>query len=218
MSSGRAAYPSRSSVPLTDEEVEKFSALDPSTERRTPEGKYLYQSRDDQSWVTLDDPLLRATQPIYASFAAQADMAAELRRRATLREVEENEKTTFQRTVDRLADSADLPTRNPYLLRIYGIIILGVFYLMYFKTFERTAHQKRRHLFYSELEKDREALMKVYEDHKDGLEVSVVAAALLLLAAAKSKVKEDTSVTARDETYYRSVKPPAHHFNVIAGG
>lgn len=210
---------STSSLPhLTDEEVEKYGALDPSTERRTQDGKYLYQNRDDQSWVTLDHPLLRTTQPSYASFAAQSDMAAELRRRAVLREVEENEKSLFQKTIDRLADSADLPTRNPYLLRLYSVLILGVFYLMYFKTFERTKHHKKRHLFYSELEKDREVLMQIYDDHKDGLEVSVVAAAVLFVAAAKAKVREDAEVAMREETFYRSVNPPAEHFNIIAGG
>ncbi|TPP43281.1 DnaJ domain family protein [Leishmania donovani] len=203
---------------LTDEEAEKVSALDPATERRTPEGKYLYQSRDDQSWVELDRPLLRAQQPHYASFSAQADMKAELRRRAVLKEKEQNEKSRFQRTADRLADSAELPTQNPHLLRIYALVVVCVFYLMYKRTFERTHHQRKRAKFYQALEENREELMATYEKHKEGLQVTAVAAALVFLAAAEHKTADDPVVPSPPEVFYRSVKPPSDHYTVVAGG
>ncbi|KAK7201126.1 DnaJ domain protein-like protein [Novymonas esmeraldas] len=206
------------SPPLTDEEVERVGALDPATERRTPEGKYLYQNRDDQSWVELDRPLLRAAQPHYASFAAQADMNAELRRRALLQEREQNEKSGFQRMSDRLADSADLPTRSPGLLRLYAVLLVCVFYLMYKRTFERTTHQRKRTQFYQDLEENREELMTVYEAHKEGLQVSAVAAALVFLAAAQNKKGSDPVVPSPPEVYYRAVRPPSDHFNIVAGG
>ncbi|GET90850.1 Dnaj domain protein-like protein [Leishmania tarentolae] len=212
MSSGSA------SSPLTDEEAEKVSALDPTTERRTPEGKYLYQNRDDQSWVELDRPLLRAQQPHYASFSAQADMNAELRRRALLQEKEQNEKSRFQRAADRLADNAELPTKNPHLLRIYALVVVVVFFLMYKRTFERTTHQRRRTQFYQELEENREELMKAYEKHKEGLQATAVTAALVFLAAAEHKKSSDPVVPSPPEVFYRSVKPPNNHYTVIAGG
>lgn len=216
-SSSPASAGSTSSL-LTDEEVEKVGALDPATERRTPEGKYLYQSRDDQSWVELDRPLLRAQQPHYASFSAQADMKAELQRRALLKEKEQNEKSHFQRAADRLADSAELPTRNPHLLRIYALIVVCVFYLMYKRTFERTHHQRKRTQFYQGLEENREELMATYEKHKDALQATAVAAALVFLAAAEHKTANDPVVPSPPEVFYRSVKPPSDHYTVVAGG
>ncbi|KPI84098.1 DnaJ domain protein-like protein [Leptomonas seymouri] len=207
-----------SSSYLSDAETEKLSALDPTTERRTPEGKYLYQSRDDQSWVELDRPLLRAHQPHYASFAAQADMNAELRRRAVLKERELNEKSGFQRAVDRLADSADLPTRNPRFLRFYVLLIISVFCLMYKRTFERTTHQRRRTNFYHDLEENRAELLEAYVLHKAGMQVSVVAAAVVFLAAAEHKTMQDPVVPSPPEVYFRAVKPPPDHFTVVAGG
>ncbi|CAJ1030708.1 DnaJ domain containing protein, putative [Leishmania lindenbergi] len=206
------------SPPLTDEEVEKVSALDATTERRTPEGKYLYQNRDDQSWVELDRSLLRTQLTRYMSFSAQADMTAELRRRAVLKEKEQNEKSRFQRTADRLADNAELPTRNSYLLRIYALVVVCVFYLMYKRTFERTNHQKKRTQFYQMLEGNREELMTAYEKHKDGLQVMAVAAALVFLAAAEHKTLDDPIVPSPPETFYRSVVPPNDHYTVVAGG
>ncbi|KAG5472464.1 hypothetical protein LSCM1_03863 [Leishmania martiniquensis] len=207
-----------SSPPLTDEEVTKLSALDPTTERRTPEGRYLYQNRDDQSWVELDRALVRGQQPRYSSFSVHADMSAELRRRAALREKEQNEKSRFQRMVDHLADSAELPTRNPRLLRIYAVIAACAVYLMYKRTFERTSHQRTRAQFYQELEASREELMAAYEKHKDGLQVSAVAAALVFLAAAEHKTISDAVVSSPPEVFYGSVRPPNEHFTVIAGG
>ncbi|KAG5473232.1 hypothetical protein CUR178_03152 [Leishmania enriettii] len=214
-SSGASAGPA--STPLTDEEVEKLSALDPATERRTPEGKYLYQSRDDQSWVELDRCLVRGQQPRYTSFSSQADMDAELRRRAALLEKEKNEKSRFQRLTDRLADSAELPTRNPRLLRIYAFILLCAFYLMYKRTFERTKQQRKRTQFYQDLEGNREALMAAYEKHKEGLQVTATAAALVFLAAAEHKTGDDPVVPSAPEAFYCSVKPPNDHFTVVAG-
>ncbi|KAG5498740.1 hypothetical protein JKF63_03028 [Porcisia hertigi] len=206
------------SQPLTDEEVEKVSALDPTTERRTPEGKYLYQNRDNQTWVELDHRLLQAQQPHYRSFSAQADMNAELRRRTLLKEREQNEKSGFQRVADRLADSAELPTRNPHLLRFYALTVACVFYLMYKRTFERTNHHRKRTQFYRELEGDREELMAAYEKHKDGLQVSAVAAALVFLAAAAHKTERDPVAPCPPEVFYRSVKPPNDHYTIVAGG
>jgi curved DNA-binding protein CbpA len=207
-----------SSSYLSDEDMEKVSALDPATERRTPEGKYLYQSRDDQSWVELDRPLLRAHQPHYASFAAQADMNAELRRRALLKEKEQNEKSNFQRATDRLANSADLPTRNPYFLRFYVLLVIAVFYLMYKRTFERTVHQRKRTSFYRDLEDSRTELLEAYAHHRAGLQVSAVAAAIVFVAAAERKTLQDAVVPSPPEVFFRAVKPPPDHFTVIAGG
>lgn len=215
---GEAAGSASAAPFLSDEEVEKMGALDPSTERRTPDGKYLYQSRDDQSWVELDRPLLRAQQPHYASFAAQADMSAELRRRSLLKEKEMNAKSSFQRTADRLADSADLPTHNKHFLRFYVLLLIGVFYLMYKRTFERTHHHRKRHNFYHNLEDNREELLEAYVQHKAGLQVSAVAAALVFIAAAEGKTACDAVVPSPPEVFFRAVKPPPDHFTVIAGG
>lgn len=195
-----------------------MGALDPATERRTPEGKYLYQSRDDQTWVELERPLLRAHQPHYASFSAQADMAGELRRRSLLKEKEENEKSAFQRATDKLSDSADLPTRNPHFLRFYVVLLICVFYLMYKRTFERTNHQRKRTNFYHDLEDNRAELLEAYAQHKAGLQVSAVAAALVFIAAAERKTMQDAVVPSPPEVFFRAVKPPADHFTVIAGG
>ncbi|KPA83309.1 putative mitochondrial DnaJ domain protein-like protein [Leptomonas pyrrhocoris] len=207
-----------SSSYLSDEEMEKVSALDPATERRTPEGKYLYQSRDDQSWVEMDRPLLRAHQPHYASFAAQADMKAELRRRAVLKEREQNEKSGFQRAADRLADSADLPTRNRHLLRFYALLVITVFYLMFKRTFERTTRQQRRTGYYHDLEENRAELLEAYALHKAGLQVSAVAAAVVFIAAAEHKTMLDAVVPSPPEVFFRAVRPPPDHFTVVAGG
>lgn len=217
-STSAASSSSSAASYLSDEEMEKVSALDPATERRTPAGKYLYQSRDDQHWVELDKPLLRAHQSHYASFAAQADMNAELRRRAMLKEREQNEKSNFQRATDRLADSADLPTRNPHALRFYVLLLLAVFYLMYKRTFERNTHQRNRAAFYHDLEDNRAELLETYVRHKAGLQVSAVAAAVLFIAAAERKTMEDAVVPSPPEVYFRAVKPPPEHFTVVAGG
>lgn len=213
-----ASASAASSSYLSDEEMEKVSALDPATERRTPAGKYLYQNRDDQSWVELDRPLVRAHQPHYATFAAQADMNAELRRRAVLKEKEQNEKSNFQRAADRLSDSADLPTRNPHFLRLYVLLLIAVFYLMYKRTFERTTHQRKRANFYHELEDNRAELLEAYAAHKTGLQVSAVAAAMVFIAAAEKKTMQDAVVPSPPEVFFRAVKPPPDHFTVIAGG
>ncbi|KAL7696683.1 DnaJ domain protein-like protein [Lotmaria passim] len=217
-STERSGSGAGSSSYFSDEEMEKVSALDPATERRTPSGKYLYQSRDDQSWVELDRPLLRAHQPHYASFAAQADMNAELRRRAVLKEREQNEKSGFQRAADRLADSADLPTHNPHFLRFYVLLLIAVFYLMFKRTFERTTHQRKRTEFYHDLEDNRAELLETYALHKAGLQVSAVAAAVLFIAAAEHKTLNDAVVPSPPEVYFRAVKPPPDHFTVVAGG
>ncbi|KEG15628.1 putative DNA-J protein [Trypanosoma grayi] len=203
---------------LTDEEVAKVSALDPATERVVPGGKYMYQSRDDGSWVELDRPLVHAHQPRYASFAAQAEMSAELRRRSMEREREENAKTLFQRTVDRMSDSADLPTRNPTLLRLYFVLAGVVFYLMYQRAFMWGKHRRGRASFYSTVEQQRQELLSVYEEHRDGLEASVAAAAVVFLAASEHKQEADPIVPPTPEKYFKGVQPPREHFHVVSGG
>lgn len=203
---------------LSDEEVERLGSLDPSTERRSPTGKYLYRSRDDGSWVELEKPLLKAHQPRYASFKAKADMNAELRRRAVSLEKELNERTAFQRAADRLTDSADLPTNNPHLLKLYLVVLSVTLYFAYQRTFARKKHQRGRSRWYQEMDARREDLNDVYRTNKDGLEVTVVAAALILLAASTAKVPSDPIVEALPDAYFESVKPPPEHFNVVAGG
>eukprot|EP00796_Vickermania_ingenoplastis_P005977 gene5977-4286_t len=153
--------------PLTDEEMEKWSALDPSSERRTPSGKYMYQNRDDQTWVELDRPLLRANQPRYASFGGNTSFVEELRRRQMNQEREKNEKSAFQRNMDKLAGSADLPSRNPYFLRFYMVLLLIFAYMAWVRTFARQTHQKRRTDFYVDVEEKREKLLHLYQQHTE---------------------------------------------------
>ncbi|KAH9579817.1 DnaJ domain [Trypanosoma melophagium] len=203
---------------LSDHEAAKVSALDPSTERVTPEGKYMYQNRDDGSWMMLDRPLVRVHQPRYASFAAQAEMSAELRRRSLEKEREENAKTTFQRTVDRMSDSGDLPMRNRTMLYMCCILAIMAFYFMFQRSFAWRKHHRNRALFYSSLEDDREELLKVYENHHDILQTSVAAAALIFLAASELKQEQDPVVPPLPETYFKKVRPPPEHFHVVSGG
>lgn len=205
-------------APFSDEEIEKLGALDPGTERRTPSGKFLYQNRDDQSWVELDRPLVRANQPRYASYAAHADIVGELRRRQMAQEKEKNEKSSFRRNIDRLTDSADLPTRNPLFLRAYLVLLIFLVYMMISRTFARQRHQKRRNVFYNNVEDRRAGLLEFYESNKPLVEELTVAAALVYLAAARKKSDDDTPVGTRPVMVYDSVRPPASHFNVIAGG
>ncbi|EPY27164.1 hypothetical protein STCU_02420 [Strigomonas culicis] len=144
-------------------------------------------------------------------------MTEELRTRAKLLEREENEKSSFQRVMDRLADSADLPTRNPHAFRACIVLTLVVLYFIYSKTFARSKHQKNRTRFYHNLEEEREELFSIYEKYKDGLEVSVTAAAIIFLAASQKKTADDPVITPPPETHYHSIHPPASHFHVHAG-
>ncbi|ORC90829.1 putative DNA-J protein [Trypanosoma theileri] len=203
---------------LSDFEAAKVTALDPSTERVTPEGKYMYQNRDDGSWMVLDRPLVRVHQPRYASFAAQADMSAELRRRSLEKEKEENAKTMFQRTVDRMSDSGDLPMHNRTMLYMCCILAIMAFYFVFQRSFAWRKHHRNRTVFYSSLEENREELMKIYDDHHDVLQTSVAAAALLFLTASEHKQELDPVVPPLPETYFKKVRPPLEHFHVVSGG
>lgn len=203
---------------LSKAEAEKVSALDPETERVTPSGKYMYQNRDDGSWMELDRPLLHAHQPRYASFGAQAEMSAELRRRALEKEREENAKTTFQRVVDRLSDSGDLPSRNSTLLRLCFVLAIVTLYFVYQRSFAWGKHKRSRASFYSTIEQRREELMGVYEANRDGVESSVAAAAIVFLAACQNKQEGDPVVPPTPEKHFREVRPPREHFCVISGG
>ncbi|CCW61591.1 unnamed protein product [Phytomonas sp. EM1] len=202
---------------LSDEEVAKLSALDPTTERCTASGKYLYQNRDDHSWVELDRPLYKAEQPRYRSFGTDANIFEEMRRRAIEKEKEQNEKTAFQRAADRLTDSADLPTRNPRLVVLYLCALLVVVYIMCEKTFARTKHQRNRTIFYDDLEAQRAQMAWPYEKYKDGVELSVAAAAIIFLAASKGRTAADPIQTSAPEVYFHAVRPPNSHFHVISG-
>nr|CCD17689.1 chaperone protein DNAj, putative [Trypanosoma congolense IL3000] len=208
-----------SSAPaLSEEECQRLSALDPSTERVTPTGKYMYQSRDDGRWVELDRPLVRAEQPRYASFAAKMDVSAELRRRSLDLEKEDNAKTMFQRGIDRLSDSGDLPSRNSAVLWLYLLLALVSFYFMYQRTFSWGKHHNNRTAFYSSLEGRRQDLMDAYESNREIVEVSVIAAAIVFLAASQGKVEADPVVPVRPGMHFRQVEPPKQHFNVVSGG
>lgn len=224
---------SRGPKPMTDEEMKKWSALDPTTERRTPEGKYIYQSRDDGSWVEVDRPLIRADQPRYASFFAHADMIKEMRRRQMMQEKENNEKSSFQRNMDKLADSADLPSRNPHFLRFYFVALMVVFYMMYKRTFARPGHQRKRSLFYMDVENKREELLQLYTTHSFLVEDLTAAAAIVLLAASRKKLlstklervledekeeEETFPAVTRPVLVYDAIHPPPSHFHVHAGG
>lgn len=213
---GKESVDGEGAAPLSDEEVEKFAALDPSTERRTSNGKYLYQNRDDHSWVELDRPLLRAQHSQYASHAAQADMAAELRRRAMEKEKEMNERSNFERVATRLADSAELPFQNKRLLQLYGVIVVITLYVLAMKTVARSRHQKRRTRFYRSLDEERDEQLAVFESNHVGMEVAVVAAALVFLAASEKKSLADPVVPAVPEVFFSAVQPPPTHFHVIS--
>ncbi|RNF17152.1 putative DNA-J protein [Trypanosoma cruzi] len=203
---------------LSEEEVAKLSALDPTTERVTPTGTYMYQSRDDGSWTELDRPLVRAHQPRYASYAAQADMSEELRRRSIEKEREENSKSILQRVADRMSDSADLPSRNPAALRFYFILAFVVLYFTYQRTFAWGKHRSSRADFYSSVEQKREELLEVYEENRDALETSVAAAAIVFLVASQRKQETDPVVPPTPEKHFREIRPPREHFYVISGG
>ncbi|KAH8613588.1 DnaJ domain [Trypanosoma vivax] len=203
---------------FSDEEAAKLSALDPSTERVTPQGKYMYQSRDDGKWVTLDRPLVRSQQPRYASFSAQSEMSAELRKRAVEQEKEANAKTMFQRGVDRLSDSGDLPSRNSVIVRLYLLLAAISLYFVYQRTFAWGRHHRNRSEFYSQLEAQRNCSLSLYEEHRSLLETSVVAAAILFITASENKKEADPVVPPTYEEYFRSVRPPRDHFHVVSGG
>lgn len=218
-----------SGTPMSDEEMAKWSALDPSTERRTPDGKYMYQSRDDESWVEVDRPLIRAHQPRYASFSAHADMFKEMRRRQMMQEKENNEKSAFQKNMDKLADSAELPSRNPHFLRFYAVALIVVFYIMYERTFARQGHQSRRTRFYVDVENKREELLQLYSAHSLLVEELTAGATIALLAASRKKLveqnesialesaEETSSIPGRPVLVYDAIQPPRSHFHVHAG-
>ncbi|RNF14042.1 putative DNA-J protein [Trypanosoma conorhini] len=203
---------------LSEEEIAKVSALDPATERVTPAGKYLYQSRDDGSWMELDKPLVRAHQARYASYAAQTEMSEELRRRSLEKEKEENAKTMFQRAVDRLSDSADLPSRNPSVLRFCFLLALVVVYFAYQRACAWGNRRRSRADFYASVDQKRQELLDIYNENRTGLETSVAAAAILFLAASQNKQETDPVVPPTPEKLFRGVRPPREHFYVISGG
>ncbi|CCW68111.1 unnamed protein product [Phytomonas sp. Hart1] len=203
---------------LSDEEMEKLSALDPTTERYTPSGKYLYQNRDDHTWVELDRPLYMSERPRYKSFTSDGNIFEEMRRRAIEKEKEQNEKTAFQRATDRVADSADLPTRNPRLLMLYVCVLFVAFYFTFQRTFARTKHQRNRTIFYDDLEAQRAQMGRVYEEYKDGLELSAATAGIIFLAASEGRMMADPVQPPVPEVYFHAVCPPKCHFNVVAGG
>lgn len=202
--------------PISEEEMEKWGALDPSSERRTPTGKFLYQSRDDQSWVELDRPLLRANQPRYGSFAAQSSVVEELRKRQMTQEKEQNEKTAFQRNMDKLANSADLPSRNPYFLRLYVVMLVVLAYFMIVRTFARQHHQNRRRRFYRSVEEEREELLTLYYEQPEMVDELAVAAAILCLIAARKKDPDSTPLIAPPPLIFDTVRAPPEHFQVVA--
>ncbi|CBH11872.1 chaperone protein DNAj, putative [Trypanosoma brucei gambiense DAL972] len=206
------------SATLSEEECAKLSALDPSTERVTPTGKYMYQNRDDGKWVELDRPLVRAQQPRYASFSAKSEMTEELRRRSLDLEKEDNAKTVFQRGVDRLSDSGDLPSRSPTFLRLYLVLALVSIYFMYQRAFAWGKHHRNRTWFYESLEEKREELMETYMRHRKVVETSVAAAAIVLIAASEGKVESDPVVPVKPGRHFRTVQPPKDHFSIVAGG
>lgn len=144
-------------------------------------------------------------------------MTEELRRRALEEERDENEKTAFQRNRDKLADSAGLPTRSKYLLKVYVLLIIVMAYPVYTKTFARPKHQRQRRDFYDELNEKRAGLEEVYIANKSALAVTVMAAAVVYLVAAERSTLDDPVQQPLPEMFYRSVWPPAKHFHLHSG-
>lgn len=202
---------------LCDEDAERLGALDVSTERRTPKGTFMYQSRDDLSWVELNAPLYGSQHTRYSSFGHMADLEQELRRRSMEAERVKNERSAFDRVVNRLANSGDLPTYNKRFLRFYACLLCFLFYLTWKRGVARKEHHRQRTQFYHDIDRDREAILSSYARTKDEVECMVVSAAAILLAASAHKNSEDGVPESGQEKYYSTVRPPPEHFNVHAG-
>ena len=209
-------------VTAETEDYSKVSALDPETERVTPEGEFMYQNRDSGEWVTLKKPLLKAHQPRFRSFTADAraaaEMNAEMRRRQEEITRSQNVKSNFERAADRLADGANLPYRNRFSLAFSFILVSVILFNMYRRAFARNVHQSRRRMFYHELDTERARQEEMYRSNGEEVHVLIVAAALLMLAAAKDKEMTDPVVPPTPDGYYSSIRPPQVHFEVVSGG
>lgn len=224
-----AGFRPRTHAPFSKEEVtaeaedySKVSALDPETERVTPEGEFLYQNRDTGEWIALKKPLLKAHQPRFRSFTADAraaaDMQAEMRRRQEEITRSQNVKSSFDRAADRLADGANLPFRSRYSLFFSFVLVTVILINMYRRAFARNVHQDRRRMFYHELDTERARQEEMYRQHSEEVHVLIVAAALVMLAAAKEKQLSDPIVPPSPDGYYNAIRPPQNHFEVISGG
>lgn len=214
-----APFAKSENVNAESEDYSKVSALNVETERVTPEGKFMYQNRDTNEWVTLDRPLVRANQPRYRSFAtsseATAAMQEELRRRRDEQERLQNSKSAFQRAADQLRDSSHLPSNSKWFLYIAAGFVVLTAYVVYQKTIARRVFLKWKAAFYRQIDEDRLRREHMYADHKIDIETLVAAAALVMAAAAIKKSVDDPLVPPRGEEHYNRIKPPSRHFEIV---
>ena len=201
------------------EDYAKVAALNPETERVTPEGKFMYQNRDTGEWTTLDKPLIRSESTRYGTFVNKQtdELYQEIREMMRKSEELHQQRTTADRMRDRFADGGNLPTNDMRILTLILIFSMYALYLAAKRTLSYGVHQRSKRSWYKEVRDNKVSYDELYDEVKDEIDLSVAAATLVYLAALKKKSLDDPVVDPCPEGYYNAIVAPRSHFAITPG-
>ncbi len=216
----RAPFPFASAGVETEaDDFVRMSGLDPETERLTPDGKFMYQNRDSGEWMSMDQPLIRTERRNYGSFAKRQtdEIYQEIRDMMEKADEKHRSRTAADRMRDRFADGGNLPSQDVRILCAMLLLLLGAIYLAFKRTFSYPTHQRSKRSWYGELRDNKLSFDELYDEIKPDLDLSVVAATLVFLAATRKKSLDDPIVKPVPEAFYNATVPPRSHFAITPG-
>lgn len=183
---------------LSEEEYSKLAGLDPSTERVTPDGKYMYENRDTGQWVLLSRPIFRAKATRYQTFSGQQDGASdqlkeELRTRSAEKEKQARE-NLFATGLKGWYLVNILPFNNPLALAACFLLYVMLLYALYYRHRSWKDRNLKRENYIGGHQKSDEALLKDVLLGRNAASVVIAAASLVVLAAAVKKSERDPVV------------------------
>jgi curved DNA-binding protein CbpA len=215
----RAPKPFEDSSMETDSASFAMSGLNPETERLTPEGKYMYQNSDTGEWMQLDQPLIRTERRQYGSFAKKKtdEVYQEIREMMAKTEEMQRKRTASDKIRDRFADGGNLPSTDMRILALFLLVIIAAVFLAARRTFLYPTIKRIKRDWYGKLRDNKVSFDELYDEAKLDVELSVVAATLIFLAAAKKKSVDDAVVKPAPESFYNETIAPRSHFAVVSG-
>lgn len=209
--------------PLEDAMFAKLVGLDASTERVTPEGKYMYQNTDTGEYVTLDKPLLKAKQTRYGVHEEVKESARKLReqyekqqmssralweelsKKSADTEKREEAKTWIDRLMVRFEESGSLVTRNKAVFVIVCLVFLYRFYCDYMDSRPSKHRGEQRASFYGAKGIERQVIEEQYMANAENFNTATAAAAIIFLSAASKKSLDDPVVGSEMDEYNYSL-------------
>lgn len=174
---------------------ERLGDLDPTTERVTPDGMFMYRKRDSDEWVAVERPITRPDQPRYAShgrFRRDTDLYGDIKKRRHDQEEREAKKSLFERFfVDR--HSGTMPFDSPVLICIAFCIYVLCMYLCISRGLSKKDNLHKRWDYFAEVREHRVKVRDAYPVFERECD-TVAAAAVVVFLAASAKVPEDQPI------------------------